>query len=90
MPIDPGKLSFCSLNINCYFTDITVSSLFLQSSRTLCHIISYQCSLIMQRYKLMLETNKIDWDSFKFNVEALDETSEHDKCSFKCYFRFKS
>ena len=29
----------------------------------------------MERYKSMLETEKINWVSLKFKVEALDETS---------------
>ena len=29
---------------------------------------------VMERYKSVLEMQRIDWDSFQFKIEALDET----------------
>ena len=77
VPINPSKLSYCSLDINCYFTDITFF-IFVPSKQH-DHLSSLQLSTLIdknpiERYMSMLETENIDWDSFQFEVEALDET----------------
>ena len=77
MPIDPSKFSFCSLNTNCYFTDITFFIFVSSKQHDPCSYLQLSTLIDknpVERCKSMLETEKIDWDSFQFKIEALDET----------------
>ena len=77
MPIDRSKLSFCSLNTYCYFTDIIFFIFVFSKQHNLCPYLQLSTLIDknpMERYESMLETEKIDWDSFQFIVEALDQS----------------
>ena len=77
MSIDPSKLSFCSLNTYCYITGITFFIIISSKQHNPCSCIQLPTLIEknpMEKYKSMLETEKIDWDSFQFKAEAFNET----------------
>ena len=51
MPIDPSKLSYCFLTSMAISLTLHVSILFLGSNMTICHIFSYQHSLIRIQWR---------------------------------------
>ena len=64
------------LKINCYFTDITFL-IFIASKQQdrLSHpIISMlNDNNPVERYRLIMETQRINWDSFQFKIKVVDE-----------------
>ena len=75
--INPSTLSSCSLNINCYFIDSPCFP--FVSSKQQDNLSYLQLSTLIdkysvERYKSVLERQRINCDSFQFEMEALHET----------------
>ena len=68
--ITPSKSSSCFYKPSAVSLTLHLLFLLLQINRIIYHILTYQCWLIRIPF---LKSQKINWDSFKFKVEASDE-----------------